>query len=118
MELLSAILIGILTATGTYLILAKKLLPIIIGTNLLSYGAILFLLTSGGLKWGSAPIHWTILTSYVDPLPQAFILTAIVINFAVTAFCLVLAYRTYQATGTDNVDDLIEEEEKEASDYE
>ena len=108
MELLIAILIGILFACGIYLLLARRLLPIILGTNLLTYGALLFLITSGKLKRGNPPILTQGITNYnyVDPLPQALILTAIVINFAVTAYCLVLAYRTYQDTGTDDVEKL------------
>jgi multicomponent Na+:H+ antiporter subunit C len=101
-----AIVIGILFMTATYLMLSKSLLRIIIGTGLLSHGAHLLILTMGGLKRGSAPLLGEHARSYVDPLPQALILTAIVISFGVTSFFLVLAYRAYQELGTDNTDRL------------
>jgi multicomponent Na+:H+ antiporter subunit C len=103
MEIVMAFVIGILFMTATYLMLSKSLLRIIVGTGLLSHGAHLLLLTMGGLKRGAAPILGENAESYTDPLPQALILTAIVISFGVTAFFLVLAYRSYQELGTDNV---------------
>jgi multicomponent Na+:H+ antiporter subunit C len=106
MEIVMAIVIGILFMTATYLMLSKSLLRIIIGTGLLSHGAHLLILTMGGLKRGSAPLLGEHAASYVDPLPQALILTAIVISFGVTSFFLVLAYRAYQELGTDNTDRL------------
>jgi multicomponent Na+:H+ antiporter subunit C len=105
-EIVMAIVIGILFMTATYLMLSKSLLRIIIGTGLLSHGAHLLILTMGGLKRGSAPLLGEHANSYVDPLPQALILTAIVISFGVTSFFLVLAYRAYQELGTDNTDRL------------
>jgi multicomponent Na+:H+ antiporter subunit C len=105
-EIVMAIVIGILFMTATYLMLSKSLLRIIIGTGLLSHGAHLLILTMGGLKRGSAPLLGEHAKSYVDPLPQALILTAIVISFGVTSFFLVLAYRAYQELGTDNTDRL------------
>jgi multicomponent Na+:H+ antiporter subunit C len=105
-EIVMAIVIGILFMTATYLMLSKSLLRIIIGTSLLSHGAHLLILTMGGLKRGSAPLLGEHAKSYVDPLPQALILTAIVISFGVTSFFLVLAYRAYQELGTDNTDRL------------
>ena len=106
MEILMAFVIGILFMTATYLMLSKSLLRIIVGTGLLSHGAHLLLLTMGGLKRGAAPILGENAESYTDPLPQALILTAIVISFGVTAFFLVLAYRSYQELGTDNVEEM------------
>ncbi|UII55371.1 Na(+)/H(+) antiporter subunit C [Cytobacillus spongiae] len=106
MEILMAIVIGILFMTATYLMLSKSLLRIIIGTGLLSHGAHLLILTMGGLKRGAAPLLGEYAKSYADPLPQALILTAIVISFGVTSFFLVLAYRAYQELGTDNMDQL------------
>jgi multicomponent Na+:H+ antiporter subunit C len=105
-EIVMSIVIGILFMTATYLMLSKSLLRIIIGTGLLSHGAHLLILTMGGLKRGSAPLLGEHANSYVDPLPQALILTAIVISFGVTSFFLVLAYRAYQELGTDNTDRL------------
>jgi len=104
MEILMAIVIGLLFTCATYLILSKSILRIIIGTGLLSHGAHLLILTMGGLKQGAVPLLGEHAESYVDPLPQALILTAIVISFGVTAYFLVLAYRAYQELGTDNMD--------------
>ncbi len=104
MEILMAIVIGILFTCATYLMLSKSMLRIIIGTSLLSHGAHLLILTMGGLKRGTVPLLGEQAESYVDPLPQALILTAIVISFGVTSYFLVLAYRTYQELGTDNMD--------------
>lgn len=106
MEILMAFVIGVLFMTATYLILSKSLLRIIVGTGLLSHGAHLLILTMGGLKRGSAPLLGENAESYTDPLPQALILTAIVISFGVTAFFLVLAYRAYQELGTDNMEQM------------
>lgn len=106
MEILMAFVIGILFMSAVYLMLSKSLLRIIIGTGLLSHGAHLLILTMGGLKRGSAPLLGEHAENYTDPLPQALILTAIVISFGVTAFFLVLAYRSYQELGTDNVEEL------------
>ncbi len=105
MELMMSIITGVLFATGIYLVLTRSLLRVILGTALLTHGALLLLLTMGGLKQGIAPILGKS-TTYTDPLPQALILTAIVIGFGVTAFVLVLAYRTYQELGTDDLDKL------------
>lgn len=106
MEILMSFVIGVLFMTATYLILSKSLLRIIVGTGLLSHGAHLLILTMGGLKRGAAPLLGENAESYTDPLPQALILTAIVISFGVTAFLLVLAYRAYQELGTDNMEQL------------
>jgi len=101
-----SVVIGILFTIATYLVLSKSLLRIIVGTGLLSHAAHLLILTMGGLKQGAVPILSENANSYVDPLPQALILTAIVISFGVTSFFLVLAYRSYQELGTDNMDEL------------
>ncbi|KKB34985.1 Na(+) H(+) antiporter subunit C [Bacillus thermotolerans] len=101
-----SILIGFLFASAVYLMLSKSLLRIIVGTGLLSHGAHLLLITMAGLKRGAAPLLGEEAASYVDPLPQALILTAIVISFGITAFFLVLAYRAYQELGTDNTEEM------------
>ncbi|WP_409298909.1 Na(+)/H(+) antiporter subunit C [Peribacillus sp. SCS-26] len=106
MELIMAITIGVLFMTATYLMLSRSLLRIIIGTGLLSHGAHLLIITMGGLKQGAPPLLGEKAAAYADPLPQALILTAIVISFGVTSFFLVLAYRAYQELGTDNLDSL------------
>lgn len=106
MEILMCFVCGFLFMVSVYLLLSKSLLRIIIGTALLSHGAHLLILTMGGLKKGAAPLLGEHAKSYVDPLPQALILTAIVISFGVTSFLLVLAYRSYQELGTDNLDHM------------
>ena len=104
MEIVMCFVIGFLFMAAVYLMLSKSLLRIIIGTGLLSHGAHLLILTMGGLKGNSPPVVAKGVTEYADALPQALILTAIVISFGVTAFFLVLAYRSYQELGTDNMD--------------
>ena len=103
MEVLMSVVAGFLFMIATYLMLSKSLLRIIIGTGVLSHGVHLLLLTMGGLKQGAAPLLGQNAALYTDPLPQALILTAIVINFAVTALFLVLSYRAYKLVGTDDV---------------
>lgn len=108
MEIIMSILAGILFSTGVYNLLQRQLLRIVIGTALISHGAHLFILTMGQLKQGAPPIllgdHGA--TTYVDPLPQALILTSIVISFGLTSLLLVLAYRTTQENNTDNMEKL------------
>ncbi|HJF30607.1 MAG TPA: Na(+)/H(+) antiporter subunit C [Sporosarcina psychrophila] len=103
MEFVMAIVIGILFMAAVYLILSRSLLKIILGTGLLSHGVHLLVLTMGGLSGASPPVLAEGVTDYADPLPQALILTAIVISFGVTAFILVLAYRTYAEHQTDDM---------------
>jgi len=106
MEILMSITVGVLFMVGTYLILTKSLLRVVLGLVLLSHGAHLLLLTMAGLKQGAPPLLGEEAAFYADPLPQALILTAIVISFGVTAFLLVLAYRTYKEHKTDDLDKL------------
>ena len=108
MEILMIFVAGIIISVSVYLVLSKSLIRIIIGTTLLSHGVHLMLLTMGGLKKGALPIEEEGIKNYVDPLPQALILTAIVIAFAVTAFFLVLAFRSYKELGTDNLEEMKE----------
>jgi multicomponent Na+:H+ antiporter subunit C len=106
MEILIIILSGVLFATAIYNLLQKQLLRIIIGTVLLSHGAHLMILTMGKLKTGLPPVLTEGVTDYTDPLPQALILTSIVISFGITGLLLVLAYRTTQENNTDNMEQL------------
>lgn len=106
MELLMSLVIGVLFAVGTYLILTRSILRIILGTGLLSHGAHLLILTMGGLKQGAPPLLTEHAASFTDPLPQALILTAIVISFGVTGFFFVLAYRAYKELGSDDMNEL------------
>ena len=112
MEVVLALVIGTLYGGGLYLMMRRNLIQLIIGLSLLSHGAHLLIFTAGGLRKGGAPIlaegEKAFATATADPLPQALILTAIVISFAVTAFALVLFLRTYQTVGTDDVDALKE----------
>ncbi|MDD2555028.1 MAG: Na(+)/H(+) antiporter subunit C [Syntrophaceticus sp.] len=101
-----SILVGLLFAIGTYLILSKRILRIILGTSIIGYAVNLLILTMGGLKTGAPPILGQEALSFTDPLPQALLLTAIVINFATTALILVLSYRAYQELGTDDMEEL------------
>jgi len=100
-----AIVIGILFGIGTYLLLSRVLLRIVFGTVLHTHAVLLYLITSGKLKQGAAPVLESGIIAYVDPLPQALILTAIVIGFGVTSFVIVLVYRAYQTLGSDNTED-------------
>ena len=102
MEVLMAIVVGILFTAGIYLLLGRTLLRILFGTSLLTHGALLMIITMSRLKRGEAPVLREGATSYADPLSQALILTAIVIGFAVTALIIVISFRTYQAFGKDD----------------
>lgn len=104
MEVILAIVIGVLFTAAIYLILSKSLLRVIFGTVLISHGAHLLLLTMGGLGGSAPPVLAEGVSDYVDPLPQALILTAIVISFGVTAFILVISYKTYVQYQTDNME--------------
>lgn len=110
MEALLAIAVGILFGTGTYMMLRRSLVKVILGLGLISNGANLLIFTAGGLRAGVPPIighHDKVLPpGAADPLPQALILTAIVITFGVQAFALVLVYRAYKAVGSDDPDDM------------
>ncbi|WP_020007810.1 Na(+)/H(+) antiporter subunit C [Salinicoccus albus] len=106
MELIIIILSGILIGASVYLILSKSVLRIIIGTSTLAHGVHLMLLTMGELKRGNVPVLDAEVSSYADPLPQALMLTAIVISFALTAFLLAVAIKTYRELGTDNVEEM------------
>lgn len=106
METSMIIVIGVLFTIGTYMILSRTMLRIILGTSIIGHGVNLLLLTMGGLKKGGPALLGFKETVFTDPVPQALLLTAIVINFATTAFFLVLAYRTYEVVGTDQVDEL------------
>ncbi len=106
METIMIILIGVLVTVATYFILSKNVIRIILGTALLSHAVHMLILTIGEVKKGEAPILGPDGSTYTDALPQALILTAIVIGFAVTAFVLVLAFRTYKTNGTDNLEEM------------
>ena len=104
MELLVAAAIGLLTATGVYLAMRGQSFPVIIGITFLSYAVNLFLFVMGRLVIHRPPIIAPMASGYTDPLPQALVLTAIVISFGMTALVVVLALRSYLETGSDRVD--------------
>ena len=104
MELLVASGIGFLSAAGIYLILRAQSFPVVVGFTLLSYAVNLFLFAMGRLVTDRPPILDPSAAAYTDPLPQALILTAIVISFGMTALIVVLALRGYLETGSDRVD--------------
>ncbi len=104
MEALLASAIGLLTAVGLYLILQKRMLAVVVGLSFLSYAVNLFLLAMGRLTVNKPPIITPGVTDYTDPLPQALVLTAIVIAFGMTALIVVLGLRAYLETGSDAVD--------------
>jgi multicomponent Na+:H+ antiporter subunit C len=110
MELLAPLLVGTLYGTGFYLLLRRNLLKIVFGLALLSNGTNLLIFSSSGFRTAHPPLieeGATVLTQpYADPLPQALILTAIVITFGLTSFALVLVYRTYRSLRTDDPDEL------------
>ncbi len=107
METVMSVVVGMLFTCGTVLLLKRSLLQVIVGLCLLSHGANLSLIIAGGLKRGGPPILGVGAgPPFTDPLPQALVLTAIVISFGMTAFALVLAYRTRQECDTDNLDEL------------
>lgn len=110
MDIVLAITVGGLYAAGIYMMLRRSVVKLLIGLGLLSHAANLLIFTAGGLVRGRVPVvpvgETQPLTVVADPLPQALILTAIVISFAVLAFALVLIYRTYQTLGTEDLDQL------------
>lgn len=103
MELVVAAVIAVLTATGVFLLLRARTFPVVLGLSLLSYAVNLFLFASGGLRFGQPPIVGAS-AAMTDPLPQALVLTAIVIGFGMSAFLIVLAIGLRRATGSDHVD--------------
>lgn len=104
MEALFSIVIGVLVACGLYLILRARTFPVVLGLTLVSYGVNVFLFASGGLVIGSAPLVTPEITVHPDPLPQALVLTAIVIGFGMTAYVIVLAVKAYGELQDDHVD--------------
>ncbi len=104
MELLIASAIGLLTACGIYLMLRRRSFPVIAGLTMLSYAVNIFLFASGRLVPGRPPIIDPAATGYADPLPQALVLTAIVISFGMTAVILMMALGAFFQTGEDVID--------------
>ncbi len=108
MELAMASFIGVLVAAGVYLLLRARSFDIILGLTLLSYAVNLLIFSMGRLVAGKPPILREgvapVLANHADPLPQALVLTAIVIAFAMTAVLLVVAIRSRSDSRSDHVD--------------
>jgi multicomponent K+:H+ antiporter subunit C len=116
MELILALAIGVLAGSGIWLLLRPRTFQVIIGLSLLSYAVNLFIFSTGGLRSNAAPVLERgmvgDLARQADPLPQALVLTAIVISFATTALFLVLLLAARGLTGTDHVDGRERERER------
>lgn len=104
MEALMSGIVALLTACGVYLLLRARTFPVVLGLTLLTYAVNLFLFASGRLTIGAPPVIHEQATHYADPLPQALVLTAIVISFAMTAFVIVLSLKARAELGNDHVD--------------
>jgi multicomponent Na+:H+ antiporter subunit C len=108
---LLSIVAGVLFAAGLYMMLRRSLVKILVGLLLLSHAVNLLLFATGNLTPGRPPIlpegeRVVNPANYADPVPQALILTAIVISFGLTAFAVVLIRQTYQVVGVDDLDQL------------
>jgi multicomponent Na+:H+ antiporter subunit C len=114
MEVLLALASGVLYAAGIYLMLRRRLAQLIIGLGLLSNGTNLLIFTAGGLTRASPPVvpegAERLAGPYADPVPQALVLTAIVIGFGLLTFALVLVHRTHREFGTLDPDAIRETE--------
>ncbi len=110
MEVLMALASGVVYAAGIYLMLRRRLVQLIIGLGLLSNGTNLLIFTAGSLTRARPPVlpegAERLVSPYADPVPQALVLTAIVIGFGLLAFSLVLAHRVHATGGTDDVDEI------------
>ncbi|WP_232687556.1 sodium:proton antiporter [Halobacterium zhouii] len=110
-ELVLAVTLGVLFALGTFLVLRRDVVRVVWGITIISQSANVYLVTMGDIT-GGVPIlekaghHAAPHGPITDPLPQALVLTAIVIGFASTAFALVLTYRVYEEHGTIDADEL------------
>ena len=108
MEVLIALSIGVLTCCGVWLVLQPRTFQVLMGLALLAYGVNLFIFSMGSLSVGAEPIIRpgvpADLLHYTDPLPQALVLTAIVISFAATALFLVVLLASRGLTDSDHVD--------------
>jgi multicomponent Na+:H+ antiporter subunit C len=109
MNLILIILIGVLYTAGLYMMMRRSLVKVIIGLIFLGYAANLLIFTVGRITKGSSAFigkDGGLAAPFADPLPQALILTAIVIGFGVQAFAIVLFKRAYQKTGSDDLDKM------------
>ncbi len=103
MEAIAALTIAVLVACGVYLVLRARTFAVVLGLSLLSYAVNLFLFFTGRLVTGAPPLAGGVAPT-ADPIPQALVLTAIVIGFGMTAFVMILALRARGELGNDHVD--------------
>lgn len=110
MKFLLALVVGVLFGSGVFLLLRRSLFKLVVGLILLGHATNLLIFVSGRLTSGEPPFiePGKSTLALADPLPQALILTAIVISLGVTAFALVLAYKFYGVTKISDLDDLKE----------
>ncbi len=110
MEILLIVIIGLLYASGIYMMLRRSMVKLILGLILLGNGANMLIFLLGRIVKGEPPIiadSAKILTEiYADPIPQALILTAIVISFGLQSFAIILVKRAYKVVETDDLDEL------------
>ncbi len=113
MELLVAVALGILTSSGIWLLLRARTFDVVLGLTLLSYAVNVFIFVMGRLAVNAAPIVDKMgphtLTRYADPLPQALVLTAIVIGFGMTALLIAVSVAAYRAKGSDAAADSVDD---------
>ncbi len=105
MELLVATGIGAMTASGVYLVLRRRAFPVILGLAMLTYAVNMFIFASGRLSVDMPPVLMPDAPGYADPLPQALVLTAIVISFGMTAVVVMMALGTFLETDDDRIDE-------------
>ncbi len=114
MGLILSIVIGFMYAAGIYLLLRRSIVKLILGIIFLGNATNLVIFVSGGLTKASPPLieagQQVAAGDVADPLPQALILTAIVIGFGVNAFALALMYRFYKTSGTEDIDQITEDD--------
>jgi multicomponent K+:H+ antiporter subunit C len=104
MELLLASAVGLMTACGVYLILRRRTFPVILGLSLVTYAVNVFLFATGRLAVGAPPVlNKYAEVAYTDPLPQALVLTAIVISFGMTAVVVMIALGAFLSSRSDNI---------------
>jgi len=110
MELFFVVLIGLLYASGIYMMLRRSMVKLIIGLILMGHGVNLLIFLVGGIVKGNPPViagtAEVLAGVYADPIPQALILTAIVISFGLQSFAIILIKKTYKVVDTDDLDEL------------
>jgi multicomponent Na+:H+ antiporter subunit C len=117
MEIILAIMTGVLYAAGIYMILRRSLVKLILGLILLGNGVNLLIFLLGGITKGKPPVipddGYALSEAFAAPLPQALILTAIVISFGLQSFAIVLFKRAYKVVKTDDLDEMNTTDENE-----